>query len=161
MLTIGIAKRYGSRKCLGYRSYNAEGKTWGPYEWIDYATIHQRRANFGVGLVEVNRQAGITGTKYGVGLWCQNRPEWQITGKDTTDAIWSGPNRYRSGLHEPVSFHSIPLRNAWARRNPVHHQSRRASLCRHFPITYTNVIEAKAAIAFSESHCLARSINKQ
>lgn len=78
--SLSTAKRHATKKCLGHRPYDAQKKTWGQYLWEDYATIHRRRANFGVGLVEVNRQAGVTDTKYGVGLWCQNRPEWQITG---------------------------------------------------------------------------------
>lgn len=46
---------------------------------MDYATVQRRRANFGVGIVEINKQAGVMESKYGVGLWCQNRPEWQLT----------------------------------------------------------------------------------
>lgn len=65
--------------CLGKRVYNSESKTWGPYEWEDYGTVQLRRANFGIGLVEMHRKAGVVETKHGVGLWCQNRPEWQIT----------------------------------------------------------------------------------
>jgi len=41
--------------------------------------VHTRRKNFGAGLVHLHRQAGITGSNYGIGLWCQNRPEWQVT----------------------------------------------------------------------------------
>ena len=69
------------RKCLGHRPYDPATKTFGPYQWMDYGTVQKRRANFGVGIVEVNRLAGVAEQKYGVGLWCQNRPEWQITGK--------------------------------------------------------------------------------
>lgn len=47
---------------------------------MDYATVQRRRANLGVGIVEINKQAGILEQKYGVGIWCQNRPEWQLTG---------------------------------------------------------------------------------
>jgi long-chain acyl-CoA synthetase len=47
--------------------------------WQDYETVHIRRRNFGTGLVHLHRQVGITGKSYGVGLWCQNRPEWQVT----------------------------------------------------------------------------------
>lgn len=32
----------------------------------------------GVGLVLLHEQIGITGKQYGIGLWCQNRPEWQL-----------------------------------------------------------------------------------
>ena len=73
------ALRIPNSPCLGWRSYDPAKKTYGPYEWMDYATVQKRRANFGVGLVEIHRQAGISESKYGVGLWSQNRPESQIT----------------------------------------------------------------------------------
>lgn len=73
------ANRQPTERCLGYRPYNPATKTFGKYEWMDYATVQKRRANFGVGLVQVNQEAGVQEQKFGVGLWCQNRPEWQIT----------------------------------------------------------------------------------
>ena len=51
---------------------------------MDYQTVQRRRKNFGIGIVELHKQEGVTEEKYGVGLWCQNRPEWQITGKAHT-----------------------------------------------------------------------------
>ena len=66
-------------RCLGKRPYDSAKQAWGPYEWEDYGTVRKRRADFGVGLVELHKRAGVTDEKYGVGLWCQNRPEWQIT----------------------------------------------------------------------------------
>jgi long-chain acyl-CoA synthetase len=66
-------------RCLGKRSYDPVKQTWGPYEWEDYGTVQKRRADIGVGLVELHKRAGVAETKYGIGLWCQNRPEWQIT----------------------------------------------------------------------------------
>ena len=74
------ANRSPRKRCLGYRPYNPTTKTFGNYVWEDYQTVQRRRANFGVGLVELHKRIGITGTRYGVGLWCQNRPEWQIVG---------------------------------------------------------------------------------
>ncbi|KAF1918210.1 hypothetical protein BDU57DRAFT_514861 [Ampelomyces quisqualis] len=71
--------RHPRNKCLGHRPYDPVTKKWGAYEWQDYATVASRRKNFGVGLVHLHKQAGVTAQKYGVGLWCQNRPEWQIT----------------------------------------------------------------------------------
>jgi long-chain acyl-CoA synthetase len=73
------AVRYAKHKCLGHRPYDPVTKKFGAYVWEDYETIARRRANFGAGLVHLHRQAGVTAQKYGVGLWCQNRPEWQIT----------------------------------------------------------------------------------
>ena len=74
------ANRNPSRKCLGYRPFDPVKNQFGPYQWMDYRTVQKRRANYGVGIVEANRQAGVTDRSYGVGLWCQNRPEWQLTG---------------------------------------------------------------------------------
>lgn len=75
------ANNHPSRKCLGYRPFDPNTKEFGPYQWMDYSTVQRRRANFGVGIVEANKLAGVTDRKYGVGLWCQNRPEWQLTGR--------------------------------------------------------------------------------
>ncbi|KAH9867455.1 hypothetical protein IAQ61_008049 [Plenodomus lingam] len=71
--------RYPKNKCLGHRPYDPDTKKFGPYVWEDYETIGQRRKHFGAGLVHLHRGAGVTASKYGIGLWCQNRPEWQIT----------------------------------------------------------------------------------
>jgi len=69
-------------RCLGWRPWNAVTKTWEPkYVWMTYAEVAERRKNLGAGIVEVQRQLGVTEDKYGVGLWAQNRPEWQITGQ--------------------------------------------------------------------------------
>jgi long-chain acyl-CoA synthetase len=73
------AQRSPRSQCLGKRSYDAVKKSWGPYEWEDYGTVQLRRAHLGVGIVELHKRIGVTDDKYGIGLWCQNRPEWQIT----------------------------------------------------------------------------------
>lgn len=75
------AKKHPGKKCLGERSYDGATKTWGNFVWQTYGQVAERRRNFGVGIAELHRQIGVTDEKYGVGLWCQNRPEWQITGK--------------------------------------------------------------------------------
>ncbi|OJD12742.1 hypothetical protein AJ78_06720 [Emergomyces pasteurianus Ep9510] len=73
------AKRYPKNPCLGARSWDPVNKIWGPFQWMDYQTVKTRRAAFGVGLVELHNRLGVKGSQYGVGLWCQNRPEWQLT----------------------------------------------------------------------------------
>ncbi|KAL2817226.1 hypothetical protein BDW59DRAFT_152819 [Aspergillus cavernicola] len=74
------ANRLPKSHCLGWRPYNLVTKNYGEYQWIDYATVQKRRANFGSGLVELhNKHNCARPGQYGVGLWCQNRPEWQIT----------------------------------------------------------------------------------
>jgi hypothetical protein len=47
---------------------------------MTYRTVQQRRTNFGAGIAQIHKRAGITEKKYGVGLWSENRPEWQIAG---------------------------------------------------------------------------------
>lgn len=73
------AQKYPHAPCLGYRPWDSSRKAYAPYEWLDYETVQKRRADFGAGLVEIHAREGITGAQYGVGLWCQNRPEWQLT----------------------------------------------------------------------------------
>lgn len=74
-------RRRGNVKCLGTRPWNPTTKSWdNKYEWINYAEVAERRKNFGAGIVELHKRIGVTADKYGVGLWSQNRAEWQITG---------------------------------------------------------------------------------
>jgi long-chain acyl-CoA synthetase len=73
-------KRVPHARCLGHRPWDPITKTYGKYQWMSYAETALRRKNFGAGIVELHKKAGVTEDKYGVGLWCQNRPEWQITG---------------------------------------------------------------------------------
>ncbi|KAJ5714538.1 uncharacterized protein N7483_011719 [Penicillium malachiteum] len=74
------ANRIPKNHCLGWRSFNTTTKTFEPYQWITYETVQKRRTNFGAGLVELHHKHNCHQPgQYGVGLWCQNRPEWQIT----------------------------------------------------------------------------------
>lgn len=48
--------------------------------------------------------------KYGVGLWCQNRPEWQLIGdtpSEREDLNLVRLTRSRSGLYVPVTVHCV------------------------------------------------------
>lgn len=74
------ALRNGPNKpFLGARPYNSTKKTWGPYEWQDYETVAKRRKALGAGIAELLAREGLSGKQRGIGLWCQNRPEWTIT----------------------------------------------------------------------------------
>jgi long-chain acyl-CoA synthetase len=74
-------KKTPNARCLGARPWDPATKTFGDYQWLTYSEVALRRKNFGAGLVELHKKAGITQDRqYGVGLWCQNRPEWQISG---------------------------------------------------------------------------------
>ncbi|KAJ5495577.1 hypothetical protein N7539_000693 [Penicillium diatomitis] len=74
------ANRQPKNHCLGWRPFNSATKTWDDYKWLTYEEVQKRRANFGAGLVELHNKHGCHRSgQYGIGLWCQNRPEWQIT----------------------------------------------------------------------------------
>lgn len=75
------ASRFPTYNCLGTRIWDPAARTWkDKYQWISYAETAQRRSNLGAGLVEIHKSIGHAKDKYGVGLWSQNRAEWQITG---------------------------------------------------------------------------------
>lgn len=74
-------KKYPNSKALGTRPWNPQSKTWeNKYTWLTFSEVSAKSKNLGAGIVEVHNQAGITDDKYGVGLWSQNRAEWQISG---------------------------------------------------------------------------------
>lgn len=76
------ANRSPRAHCLGTRAYDPVKRTFGAYQWLDYQTVQRRRTAFGAGLVQLHEKHGCAKNRsYGVGLWCQNRPEWQITGE--------------------------------------------------------------------------------
>ncbi|KAK5661498.1 hypothetical protein OQA88_11402 [Cercophora sp. LCS_1] len=69
-----------NNQCLGWRPWNPSTKSWEPkYTWITYGQVAERRKNLGAGIVELHKRVGVTEEKYGVGLWSQNRAEWQIS----------------------------------------------------------------------------------
>ncbi|KAG6039371.1 hypothetical protein E4U41_002761 [Claviceps citrina] len=73
------ARKRPNKKCLGSRKWNAATQAWGDsFEWITYGQVAERRNNFGAGLVEIHKRINYPLEKYGVGVWSQNRPEWQI-----------------------------------------------------------------------------------
>ncbi|QIX02433.1 hypothetical protein AMS68_007950 [Peltaster fructicola] len=78
MFEAGVAAR-PNNKCLGRRPYDPQTKVFGPYVWETYGEVQKRRTNFGKGLVQLLEGVGVTGRQHAIGLWCQNRPEWQIT----------------------------------------------------------------------------------
>lgn len=91
------ANRIPNAPLFGSRSYNSAKNVFNPYEWVDYETIQKRRTDFGRGLVDVHAREGITGRQYGVGLWCQNRMEWQIT-----DLACMSQNLYTVSLYDTL-----------------------------------------------------------
>lgn len=75
-------KKRPSKRFLGTRHWNAATQSWqDQYEWETYGEVAERRKNLGAGIVEIHKAVGHGADKYGVGLWSQNRAEWQITGR--------------------------------------------------------------------------------
>ncbi|KAF4974738.1 hypothetical protein FZEAL_8408 [Fusarium zealandicum] len=73
------ARKWPNARCLGTRHWNPAAQTWeDKYDWLSYADVNVRRKNFGAGIVEIHNRISYTAVKYGVGLWSQNRAEWQI-----------------------------------------------------------------------------------
>ncbi|EXJ60393.1 long-chain acyl-CoA synthetase [Cladophialophora yegresii CBS 114405] len=91
------AQRFPHAPCLGYRPYDSAQQAYGPYEWLDYETVRKRRSDLGAGLVELHAREGVNGSNYGVGLWCQNRPEWQLT-----DLACMSQSLYSVSLYETL-----------------------------------------------------------
>lgn len=107
-----------SKRCLGWRPWNTATKTWEEkYVWITYAEVAERRKNLGAGIVDLHEAAGITG-KYGVGLWAQNRPEWQISGRfiswSCTPPVIADASISRVCPSLPVTLASFSVRDSWA-----------------------------------------------
>ncbi|KAF4991754.1 hypothetical protein FDECE_13930 [Fusarium decemcellulare] len=74
------ARKFPNARCLGTRHWNPTAQKWeDKYDWLSYAEVDVRRKNFGAGIVEIHKLINYPGDKYGVGLWSQNRAEWQIT----------------------------------------------------------------------------------
>ncbi|KAI1298651.1 AMP-binding enzyme [Xylaria venustula] len=72
-------KHFPNNKCLGTRPWNPATKSWeSKYVWKTYAEVAARAKNFGSGVFELHRRIGIPPGNHGVGLWSQNRAEWQI-----------------------------------------------------------------------------------
>ncbi|KAL1843008.1 hypothetical protein VTJ49DRAFT_3485 [Mycothermus thermophilus] len=83
--------QFARNRCLGWRPWNPATKSFEPrYVWMTYGEVAERRKNLGAGIVELHKEVGVDEkAKYGVGLWAQNRPEWQITEMAlVSQALW-------------------------------------------------------------------------
>lgn len=71
-----------TKRMLGWRPWNPTTKSWDPkFVWMTFGEVAERRKNLGAGIVEIHKEIGLNADKYGVGIWAQNRPEWQLTGR--------------------------------------------------------------------------------
>ncbi|KAG8423232.1 medium-chain fatty acid-CoA ligase faa2 [Metarhizium acridum] len=92
------ARKWPKKRCMGTRQWNPATQTWGDkFEWMTYGEVAERRTNFGAGIVEVHKRIGYTKDKYGIGVWSQNRPEWQIA-----DLGASSQSLYTVSLYETL-----------------------------------------------------------
>ncbi|KAI2632004.1 acetyl-CoA synthetase-like protein [Hypoxylon sp. NC1633] len=84
-------RRFPNSKCLGARPWNPATKSWeNKYVWQTYAEVATRTKNFGSGIYELHRRIGVPPGNHGVGIWSQNRPEWQIADIGlTTQSLFS------------------------------------------------------------------------
>ncbi|KAI1781061.1 acetyl-CoA synthetase-like protein [Hypoxylon cercidicola] len=84
-------KRFPNNKCLGTRPWNPTTKSWeNKYVWQTYTEVAARSKNFGSGIYELHRRIGIPPGNHGVGIWSQNRAEWQIADIGlTTQSLFS------------------------------------------------------------------------
>ncbi|KAI1418211.1 acetyl-CoA synthetase-like protein [Hypoxylon sp. FL1857] len=84
-------KRFPNNKCLGTRPWNPVTKSWeNHFVWETYAEVATRAKNFGSGIYELHRRIGVPPGNHGVGVWSQNRAEWQITDIGlTTQSLFS------------------------------------------------------------------------
>lgn len=74
-------KKYSNHKALGVRKWNPVTQEHdSKYTWMTYAEMGERRKNLGAGIVDALEQSGYTSSKYGVGIWSANSPEWHLVG---------------------------------------------------------------------------------
>lgn len=66
-------QRYGDGDCVGWRRYEADGVTVGPYVWQSYDQVGARVSHFGAGLRHLGVREGQS-----VGIMAPNRPEWLV-----------------------------------------------------------------------------------
>ncbi|CAK7223625.1 medium-chain fatty acid-CoA ligase faa2 [Sporothrix curviconia] len=91
-------KHRGNKQFLGWRPWNPATKAYDEkYVWMTYAEAAVRRKNLGAGLVEIHKQNGVHTDKHAIGLWCQNRPEWQLT-----DLAAMSQSLYNVSLYETL-----------------------------------------------------------
>lgn len=146
-----------SKRFLGWRPWNAATKTWeNKYVWMTYAEAAERRKNLGAGVVELHHRIGITGDNYGVGLWAQNRPEWQITGPPTYPAMRQPRTdmltKYRTCSCFPIIISSIAIRDSWTGDLGVHYQSCRIVHGYLLIAAHPNIAETGPSRPGSEDH---------
>ena len=54
------SKLYPNNNCLGWREQDKTTGAWSKYKWMDYKTVHQRKTDFGAGLMHLHKQAGVS-----------------------------------------------------------------------------------------------------
>lgn len=82
VFNIGREKSH-DKPCLGWRPFDADQGIFLPkYEWLTYDQVEEQRTAIASGLAHLAATEklgiGLPKTNWTVGIWCQNRPEWQI-----------------------------------------------------------------------------------
>lgn len=107
-------RKFSNKRCLGTRNWDPVKQAWkDQYEWITYGQVAERRKNFGAGIVEIHRDIHSPDSKFGVGLWCQNRAEWQIAGKPLSRVLFLFPSTVDTSMvlrgHQDILFRGLPI----------------------------------------------------
>lgn len=76
------AQQFPRNACLGSRKWLPATQSWDDkFSWMTYGEVAERRKNFGAGLAEIHSRINYEKQRgYAIGLWSQNRPEWQFVG---------------------------------------------------------------------------------
>lgn len=82
VFNIGREKAH-DRPCLGWRPFDFESGTFLPkYVWMTYDEVEEQRTAVASALAHLAASGklgqGLPKSNWTVGIWCQNRPEWQI-----------------------------------------------------------------------------------
>jgi hypothetical protein len=122
--------------------------------------VQQRRADFGVGIVELHRVAGSTEGKYGIGLWCQTG---QADHRCATQLLVL--NQY-GGFCWPSatdlacmsqSLYTVSIYDTSALLPPSISSTMPRSPALRLPSSYPNPLETQTSPSDSQNHRLPRS----
>ncbi|KAM0787287.1 hypothetical protein ACM66B_006520 [Microbotryomycetes sp. NB124-2] len=81
-------KHSADAPCLGSRPWDSTKGDWAStFEWQTYKQVAERRTNLGAGVQKLAQDGKLgegVSDHFVVGVWCTNRPEWQIVNQGIT-----------------------------------------------------------------------------